>query len=41
MNGTVYNDKIYDGTVEETEDGIYAVPSYVQDQISSKRPDME
>ena len=40
MNGTVYNDKILD-QIDENSEGIYAVPSYVQDQISSKRPEHE
>ena len=39
MNGTVYQDKIMD-QMDETEDGVYGIPSYVNEQISSKRPDM-
>ena len=31
MNGTVYNDKIMEGHPEKDDNGIYAIPSYVQD----------
>ena len=31
MNGTVYNDKIMEGEPEKDDNGIYAIPSYVQD----------
>ena len=37
MNGTMLNDRILDA-VDETDDGIYGIPSYVQEQIRSQSP---